>query len=423
MEPATATATAAAPAATLAGVAAEFPFLEREGPGGRPFAYLDAAATAQKPRVVLDAMTDHLARHNANIHRGVYPLAAESTARFEDGRAEIAALLGADPKATIFAKNATELINLVARTWGEEHVGPGDLVVLTQMEHHSNIVPWQMLAERREAVVAYVPIDDDGVLDDDAFEALLARGPKLVALAHVSNVLGTINPVADLVARAREAGAATLVDGCQAVPHLPVDVAEIGADFYVFTGHKVYGPTGVGMMCARREVLEAMPPFLGGGDMIKTVDFEGSTWNDLPWRFEAGTSPYVEAAGLAVAMRWLDGLGLDAVRAHGRELTAYALERIAEIPGLSQYGPTDLDRRSSVISFAVEGAHPHDVAEILARDGVCVRAGHHCAQPLMGRLGVAATSRASFAVHTTREDIDRLVAGLHEVRRVMRLDD
>ncbi len=291
------------------------------------------------------------------------------------------------------------------------------------MEHHSNIVPWQMLAERREALVAYAPVDEDGVLDDDAFEALLARGPKLVALAHVSNVLGTINPVADLVARARDAGAATLVDGCQAVPHLPVDVAEVGADFYVFTGHKAYGPTGVGVLCARREVLEAMPPFLGGGDMIKTVDFDGATWNDLPWRFEAGTSPYVEATGLAVALRWLDGLGLDAVRAHGRELTAYALERIAEVPGVRQYGPTDLDRRSAVVSFAVEGAHPHDVAEILARDGVCVRAGHHCAQPLMGALGVAATSRASFAVHTTRDDVDRLVAGLHEVRRVMRLDE
>jgi len=302
-------------------VAAQFPFLEREGPGGRPFAYLDAAATSQKPRVVIDAVADHLERHNANIHRGVYPLAAESTALFEDGRAEIAALLGADPKATVFAKNATEAINLVARTWGEERVGSGDLVVLTQMEHHSNVVPWQMLAGRRDAVLAYAPVRDDGTLDEDAFDELLARGPRLVALTHVSNVLGTINPVAELVRRAREAGAATLVDGCQAVPHMPVDVGEIGADFYVFTGHKAYGPTGVGVLCARREVLEEMPPFLGGGDMIKTVDFDGATWNELPWRFEAGTSPYVEAAGLAVAMRWLAGLGLDAVRAHGRELT------------------------------------------------------------------------------------------------------
>lgn len=414
---------AAAPATPLAGVAAQFPFLEREGPGGRPFAYLDAAATAQKPRVVIDALADHLERHNANIHRGVYPLAAESTALFEDGRAEIAALLGADPKATVFAKNATEAINLVARAWGDENVGPGDTIVLTQMEHHSNVVPWQMLARRRDAVVAYAPVLEDGTLDEDAFDELLARGPKLVALAHVSNVLGTINPVAELVARARDAGAATLIDGCQAVPHMPVDVGEIGADFYAFTGHKAYGPTGVGVLCARRDVLEGMPPFLGGGDMIKTVDFDGATWNELPWRFEAGTSPYVEAAGLAVAMRWLRDLGLGAVREHGRDLTGYALERLAALPGVSQYGPTDLDRRSGVISFAVEGAHPHDVAEILARDGVCVRAGHHCAQPLMRRLGVAATSRASFAAHSTREDVDRLVDGLGEVRRVMRLGD
>jgi len=402
-------------------VAAQFPFLEREGPGGRPFAYLDAAATAQKPRVVVDAVVEHLERHNANIHRGVYPLAAESTALFEDGRAEIAALLGADPKSTVFAKNATEAINLVARTWGEERVGRGDLVVLTQMEHHSNVVPWQMLAGRRDAELAYTPVREDGTLDEGAFDELLAREPKLVALTHVSNVLGTINPVAELVRRARAAGAATLVDGCQAVPHMPVDVGEIGADFYVFTGHKAYGPTGVGVLCARREVLEEMPPFLGGGDMIKTVDFDGATWNELPWRFEAGTSPYVEAAGLAVAMRWLSGLGMDAVRAHGRELTGYALERLADSEGVRQYGPTDLDRRSGVISFAVEGAHPHDVAEVLARDGVCVRAGHHCAQPLMRRLGVPATSRASFAVHTTHEDVDRLVEGLAEVRRVLRL--
>jgi len=410
-----------APAAPPVSVGAQFPFLRREGPGGRPFAYLDAAATAQKPRVVIEALAEHLERHNANIHRGVYPLAAESTALFEDGRAEIAALLGADPKATVFAKNATEAINLVARTWGEENVEAGETILLTQMEHHSNLVPWQMLAGRRDAVLAYAPVLDDGTLDEDAFDELLARGPKLVALTHVSNVLGTINPVADLVRRAREAGAATLVDGCQAVPHMPVDVGEIGADFYVFTGHKAYGPTGVGVLCARREVLEEMPPFLGGGDMIKTVDFEGSTWNELPWRFEAGTSPYVEAAGLAVAMRWLSGLGLDAVRAHGRELTAYALERLADSEGVRQYGPTDLDRRSGVVSFAVEGAHPHDVAEILARDGVCVRAGHHCAQPLMRRLGVPATSRASFAAHTTHEDVDRLVEGLAEVRRVLRL--
>lgn len=412
---------AAASATPLAGVAAQFPFLEREGPGGRPFAYLDAAATAQKPRVVIDALSDHLARHNANIHRGVYPLAAESTALFEDGRAEIAGMLGADAKATVFTKNATEAINLVARTWGEENVGPGDLIVLTQMEHHSNVVPWQMLADRREAVLAYAPVLEDGTLDGDAFDELLARGPKLVALAHVSNVLGTINPVAEMVARARDAGAATLVDGCQAVPHMPVDLGAVGADFYVFTGHKTYGPTGVGVLCAGRDVLEGMPPFLGGGDMIKTVDFEGATWNELPWRFEAGTSPYVEAAGLAVAMRWLAGLGLEEVRVHGRELTGYALERLGALDGVRVFGPADLDRRSAVVSFAVEGAHPHDVAEILARGGVCVRAGHHCAQPLMRRLGVAATSRASFAVHTTHEDVDRLVDGLAEVRRVLRL--
>jgi cysteine desulfurase/selenocysteine lyase len=402
-----------------AAVAAQFPILGRELPGGR-LVYLDAGATAQKPEVVLRTLDESLRWHNANIHRGVYTLAQEATDRFEGARERIAEFIGGASAETIFTKNVTEAINLVAYAWGRRNVGAGDTIVLTPMEHHSNIVPWQLLAQEVGAQLAYAELTEDGRLDLDSLDALLAREPKLVAVAHVSNVLGTRNPVEEIVARAHAAGAVVLVDGAQAVPHLPVDVGAIGADFYGFTGHKVYGPTGIGVLHGRRELLEAMGPFLAGGDMIGSVDFERSTFAAIPWKFEAGTTPYVEATGLGAAVEWLDGLGLEAVHAHERGISAYALGRLAEIPGLTVYGPA-AEHRGALVSFALDGVHPHDVAEVLSRTNVCVRAGHHCAQPLMRRLGVAATTRASFAAHTTREDVDALVAGLNEVRRIFGL--
>jgi cysteine desulfurase/selenocysteine lyase len=393
-------------------VAAEFPILRRE-----PLVYLDSAATAQKPQPVLDALLGALAEHNANIHRGVYPLAQESTEAFEGARRRIAQRIGAGYEETIFTKNVTEAINLVAYAWGRSNVGPGDRVLITEMEHHSNIVPWQQLVKERGAELRYVPVMANGRLDMDWLDRELANSPKLVAVVHVSNTLGTINDVEAIVARAHRMGARVLVDGAQAAPHFDLDVKRIGADFYAFTGHKVYGPTGIGVLYGKRELLEAMPPFLTGGDMISRVDFQESSWNQLPWKFEAGTTPFAEAVGLAAALDWLHGLGMDAVAAHESDLTAYALERLSEVPGLTVYGPRELPR-GPAISFALEGVHPHDVAEILGRDGISIRAGHHCTQPLMRKLGVPATSRASFGVHNSRADVDRLIAGLAEVRRI-----
>jgi len=395
-------------------VAGQFPVLDREG-----LVYLDSGATSQKPQSVIDAIADHYAHHNANIHRGVYPLAVEATDAFEGARQSIADWLGSTAKETVFTKNATEAINLVAYSWGRANVGAGDVIVLTHLEHHSNIVPWQILAQATGAELAYVTLDDEGMLDLDVLDAHLATGRvKLVAAAHVSNVLGTITPIAEIVSRAHAAGAVALVDGSQAVPQIAVALPEIDADFYVWTAHKVYGPTGLGILHGRRELLEGMPPFLSGGDMISTVDFDVSRYNELPWKFEAGTSPIAEAAGMGAAVKFVRGLGMDAIRAHERDLTAYALERLAEVPGLTVYGPPDADRRGALVSWTMDCAHPHDVAEIVARTGVCVRAGHHCAQPLMKVLGVGATTRASFAVHNSRSDVDALIAGLHDVRKV-----
>jgi len=404
----------------LAAVAAQFPVLARLE-SGHPLCYLDSAATAQKPRAVIDAVSDFSAHHNASIHRGVYPLAVEATELFEGARERIASWLGSSVAETVFTKNATEAVNLVAYSWGRRNVAAGDLVVLTQMEHHSNIVPWQLLCAEVGARLEYVPVDDEGVLDLDALDALLAQRPKLVGVVHVSNVLGTINPVAEISARAHAAGAVVLVDGSQAVPQVAVDVAATGADFYVWTGHKLYGPTGIGVLHGRRELLEAMPPFLAGGHMIASVDWQESRFNELPFKFEAGTSPIAEAVGLGAAVDWFRALGIEAVREHETELVAHALGRLVEVPGLTVYGPPEASRRGALVAFALDGVHPHDVSEILARDGVCVRAGHHCCQPLMRRLGVAATTRASFAVHNSREDVDRLVDGLHTVREVFEL--
>jgi cysteine desulfurase / selenocysteine lyase len=408
--------------ATLPEIASQFPVLRREI-GGKPITYLDSAATSQTPQPVIDAMTSYYTQSRASIHRGVYPLAVEATDLYEGARERIAEWLGSTPEETIFTANATAGINLVAYTWGRHNINRGDLVVLTEMEHHSNIVPWQLLCQDREAELAYVPVLGDGQLDMDALDELLARGPKLVAVVHVSNVLGTINPVAEIARRAHDVGAVLLVDGSQAIPQLPVDLRAIDADFYAWTGHKAYGPTGVGVLHGRRALLQEMPPFIGGGHMIRTVAANESTWTDLPWKFEAGTSQIAEAIGLGVAVDWMRELGMDRVRAHELALTGEALERLGtEVPGLTVYGPAGPGDRGAVVSFALDGAHPHDIGEILGREGVCVRAGHHCAQPLMRKLGVSATARASFAVHNSTGDVQRLIDGLSEVRRVMQLD-
>jgi len=383
---------------------AEFPTLR----GG--IAYLDSAATSQTPQLVIDAMTRYYTDYRASVHRGIYPIAAEATDEFESARKRIAQWKGWETRGTIFTPNATGAINLVART----NVQPGDLVVLTEMEHHSNIVPWQIAGARLE----YVRIDDEGCLDLDHLDELLAKGPKLVSVVHVSNVLGTINPVDEIVRRARAAGALTVIDGAQAVPQIPVDLQAIDADFYAWTGHKAYGPTGIGVLHGRVELLEEMPPFIGGGHMIKRVDLDSSTWIELPWKYEAGTSQVAEAIGLGAAVDWLSEIGMDSVRAHEQEITAYALDRLSGVEGVKMHGPLDAERRGAVVPFEFGELHPHDVAEVLGREGVCIRAGHHCTQPLMRRLGVTATSRASFAIHTTREDVDRLVDGLERVRSV-----
>jgi cysteine desulfurase/selenocysteine lyase len=389
--------------------AAEFPVLAREG-----LTYLDSAATSQTARPVLEAMERYYTEYRASIHRGVYPLAAEATDAYEGARDRVAAFTGSTPGETVFTRNATEALNLVARGWGGTHLGPDDLVALTRMEHHSNIVPWQMLGCR----LGYVDVDDEGILDLDGLDALLAEGAKVVAVAHVSNVLGTLNPIEEIAARAHAAGAIVVVDGTQAVPHLPVDVGALGADFYAWTGHKAYGPTGIGVLHGRRELLEATEPLLGGGHMISRVgDFE-STWAEPPAKFEAGTMPIAEAIGLGAAVDFLSGIGMEHVREHTTHVVGYAVERLRDLDGLTLFGPSDVALRGAVCSFAVDGVHPHDVAEILGRRGVCVRAGHHCAQPLMRRLGVPATSRASFAVHSTRDEVDRLIDGLAEVREV-----
>jgi cysteine desulfurase/selenocysteine lyase len=402
------------------GVAAEFPVLRRRF-GGHPLVYLDSSATSQTPQPVIDAMNRYYTESRASIHRGVYPLAVEATDLYEGARRRIADWLGSTPQETIFTANATAAINLVAYTWGRQNVQRGDLVVLTEMEHHSNIVPWQILCQDREAELAYVPVLDDGQLDLDALDALLERGPALVALVHVSNVVGTINPVAEIARRAHEAGAVVLIDGTQAVPQMPVELGAIDADFYAWTGHKAYGPTGIGVLHGRRALLEQMPPFIGGGHMIRTVAANESTWTDLPWKFEAGTSQIAEAIGLGAAVDWIRELGIERIRDHEEGLVALALERLAEVPGVSIFGPAAASDRGALISFELEGAHPHDVGEILGREGICVRAGHHCAQPLMRRLGVSATTRVSFAVHNSVEDVERLVEGLSVVRRVLEL--
>ncbi len=399
-------------------VRASFPALEREV-GGHPVAYLDSGASSQRALASIETTDRYERRHHSNVHRGSHTMSAEATAAYEGARATVADHLRAsDRREVIFTRNATEAINLVARAWGDANVGPGDRILITEMEHHSNIVPWQQLAERTGATLDWVGVDSEGALLEAELDAGLGREPKLFAVTHVSNVLGTLNPIRRMAEQAHEAGALVLVDGAQAAPKLAIDVGELGVDFYAITGHKIYGPTGIGALWGRLELLDAMPPFLGGGSMIRKVTRQGSTWADPPTRFEAGTPAISQAIGLAAAIRWLDSLGSEAVTQHEREITAYTIAQLERIPGLRIFGPSASADRLGPVSFQLEGIHGHDVAEILDRHGVAVRSGHHCAHPLMHRLGVPATARASFGVYTTTDEIDRLAVGLEDARRI-----
>ena len=381
-------------------------------------AYLDSANTSQRPHQVTDAMLDYFTKFNSNIHRAAYRIAEEATERYEGTREKVRAFINAEStREIIYTRGTTEAINLVAYSWGRRHIAKGDLIVLTIIDHHSNIVPWQILAQERGATIEYVDIDDRGELRQDRYAELLARGPKLVAFNLVSNALGTINPALEMIIAAHKAGATVLLDGAQSTPHQPVDVRALGCDFYAFSGHKMLGPTGAGILYGRRELLEEMPPFMAGGDMIRTVRVEGTTYHELPWKFEAGTQAIAEVIGLGAAVDYLNALGMQAVRAHELDITEYAYEALSEVKGLTLYGPPP-SRRAGVMSFSLEGIHPHDLATIADRDQVCLRAGHHCAMPLMTRLGVAATARASFYVYTEKEEVDRLVGSIHEAQRI-----
>ena len=408
-----------AAAIDVAALRADFPILSRTVHGA-PLAYLDSAATSQKPTAVLDAMDAYYRETNANVHRGVYELAAEATARYEAGRDAVARLVGAPRETVVFAKNASEAINLVAWAWGVRNLRAGDEVLVTEMEHHSNIVPWQIVAGITGASVRFAPVTATGELDLDALRDMLSERTRIVGVTHVSNVLGTINPVAEVTRLAHEQGALVVVDGSQAVPHMPVDIPALGCDFYAFTGHKMLGPTGIGVLVGRGELLDAMEPFLGGGEMISNVSTEGATWADLPWKFEAGTPPIAEAIGLGAAADYLMAVGLDAVRAHERELTAYMLEALDRVEGITIYGPRDLSVRGGAVSFSLPDIHPHDIAQLVDRRGVCVRAGHHCAKPLMRVLGVGATARASTYLYNSTDEIDVLVSALGEAREALR---
>ena len=400
----------------VTGLRAQFPILSQTV-GGKPLAYLDNAATTQKPQPVLDTLARYYAAGNANIHRGVHALSQDATEAYEAARGKVAAFLNAaEPAEIVFTRNATEGINLVAQTFGRSRLGAGDEVVISGMEHHSNIVPWQLVCEEKGARLRVAPFSDAGELLVDEFEALLGPRTKLVSIVHMSNSLGTINPVARVVELARRRGIPVLVDGAQAAYHMPVDVRAIGCDFYVVTGHKLYGPTGIGALYGRHAVLEAMPPYQGGGDMISSVTFEKTTYNELPHRFEAGTPHIAGAIGLGAAVDFITGVGFDAIVAHERRLLAYATEALSAVPGLRLVG-TAADK-ASILSFVLEGVHPHDIGTIVDTEGVAIRTGHHCTQPVMDRLGVPATSRASLAMYNTTGEIDQLVAALGRVREL-----
>ncbi len=401
----------------VARIRADFPVLSRSV-HGKPVVYLDNAATSQKPKQVIDAMREVFEEHNANIHRGVYEFSERTTAAFEGAREKVARFLGAEPREIIFVRNATEAVNLVAYTWGREHIRAGDRIVSTVLEHHSNFVPWQQLAKDVGAEILMIDIDDDGRLRRDQFTAALARKPALVAITYTSNGLGTVLPIKELVSEAKAAGATVLVDAAQAVPHQKVSVRDLGCDFLVFSGHKMLAPPGSGAVWGRAALLEKMRPFLFGGDMIASVTVERTTWNELPWKFEAGTSSYVDAIGLGAAVDYLEAVGMEKIHQHELSLVGYVLPRLEEIPGVTVYGPKTLEDRVGVVSFNIEGIHPHDAASIFDREGVCVRAGHHCNQLLMTRLAVPATTRASFYLYNTVEECDALVRAVHSAKKI-----
>ncbi|MEQ9399629.1 MAG: cysteine desulfurase [Longimicrobiales bacterium] len=402
----------------IASIRRDFPALAQEV-NGKPLVYLDNAATSQKPRAVLDAQDAYYERDNANVHRGIHELSRRATEAYEEARTKVARFINAADRAeVVWTRGTTEAINLVALGWGLDHVREGDEIVLTEMEHHSNIVPWQLLAKRTGAVLRYVGLDDDGQLVLDDLDSILSPKTRLVACSHVSNALGTINPVERIVAAAHAVGALVLVDGAQGIVHLPVDVQTLGADFYCFSGHKMCGPTGMGALWARREILEEMEPWQGGGEMIRFVHKDHSTWADVPHKFEAGTPNIAGAVALGAAVDYLDALGMDAVAAHEQALIAYAMERVGALDGIRIFGPPRPDQRSAVLSFTYGDAHPHDISTILDSEGVAVRAGHHCAQLVMKRFGVAATARASFYLYNTTDEVDRLVDALGVVKSI-----
>ncbi|MBX5490989.1 MAG: cysteine desulfurase [Chloroflexi bacterium] len=399
-------------------IRADFPILQRTV-NGKPLVYLDNAATSQKPRAVIEALKDYYERYNANVHRGVHTLSQEATDAFETVREQVARFIGArHSEEVVFVRNTTEAINLVSYAWARRVLQPGDEVIVTEMEHHSNLIPWQLAARDTGAVLRLVPLRDDGTLDLDRYAAILSDRTRLVAVSHMSNALGTINPVADMARLAHEQGALVLVDGAQSVPHLPVDVQALGCDFLAFSGHKMLGPTGVGVLWTRREVLESMDPFLGGGNMILQVWWDRAEWQEIPFRFEAGTPDIADVVAFGPALEYLSALGMDQVRAHELELTRYALARLREVEGLVIYGPQDAESRGGVFSFGLGDIHPHDIGTVLDAEGVAIRAGHHCCQPLMRRLGVPATARASFYLYNTPEEVDALVAALGKVQQI-----
>ena len=399
-------------------IRADFPILAREV-HGRPLVYFDNASTTQKPRAVIDALVHYYEHYNANIHRGIHTLAEEATARYEETRQKVADFIGAPgPESIVFTRNTTESINLVAYAWGRKNLREGDEIVLSVMEHHSNLVPWQLLAQSTGVKLRHIDIDDEGQLVWDDVERLITEQTKLVAVTQMSNVLGTINPVRKIVDLAHQRGALVLVDAAQSVPHMPVNVQELDCDFLVFSAHKMLGPTGVGVLYARHDLLEAMDPFLGGGEMIKRVRLEESTWNDVPWKFEAGTPNIGDVCAFGAALDYLQDLGMERVRAHEVELVQTAMRRLSQIPGVTIYGPESASARGGVVAFNVEEIHPHDLATVLDRHGVAIRAGHHCAQPLMGRLDCVATARASFYVYNTVDELDVLVEGIEATKRL-----
>ncbi len=402
----------------IANLRKDFPILEREVRPGVKLVYLDSTASSQKPLQVIQAMDDYYRTSNANIHRGVHTLAEEATAQYEGARQRIAAFIGASsPQEIVFTRNATEAINLVAFTWGRKNLQAGDVIILTEMEHHSNLVPWQMLAAERDLRLEFVPVNEAYLFDMDAYRQLLELKPKLVSFAHMSNVLGTITPAKEIIRLAHQAGALAMIDGAQSVPHFSVNVQDLDVDFMAFSAHKMVGPTGIGALYAKRALLEAMPPFMGGGDMIKKVSLRSFTPNDVPHKFEAGTPAIAEAVGFGAAVDYLTSVGMDNIAAHEQEITRYAVNRLSEVPGLHMIGPST-EHKGGVISFAMDVAHPHDVAQILDTEGVAVRAGHHCAMPLHQKYNLPATTRASFYLYNTQEEVDRLLKALEKVNRL-----